>query len=102
VPVETINGYKGATYTISQSWLNSRFVKYLFWVSSNARRFLNSVFLHHCLKAGMTSVIINVKHIIPLSKMTQEDIEICEELLFTPDDNSLFKFIEHFSDTECR
>ncbi len=50
----------------------------------------------------MTSVIINVKHIIPLSKMTQEDIEICEELLFTPDDNSLFKFIEHFSDTECR
>jgi len=30
--------------------------------------------------------------------MTQEDIEICEELLFTPDDNSLFKFIEHFSD----
>ncbi len=46
----------------------------------------------------MTSVIINVKHIIPLSKMTQEDIEICEELLFTPDDNSLFKFIEHFSD----
>jgi len=30
--------------------------------------------------------------------MTQEDIAICEELLFTPDDNSLFKFIEHFSD----
>ncbi len=69
-----------------------------FGLAPNARRFLNSVFLHHCLKAGMTSVIINVKHIIPLSKMTQEDIEICEELLFTPDDNSLFKFIEHFSD----
>jgi len=67
-----------------------------FGLAPNARRFLNSIFLHHCLKAGMTSVIINVKHIIPLSKMTQEDIAICEELLFTPDDNSLFKFIETF------
>jgi 5-methyltetrahydrofolate--homocysteine methyltransferase len=30
--------------------------------------------------------------------MSQEDREICEELLFHPDDQSLFKFIGHFSD----
>ncbi|RRS31168.1 MAG: 5-methyltetrahydrofolate--homocysteine methyltransferase [Epsilonproteobacteria bacterium (ex Lamellibrachia satsuma)] len=69
-----------------------------FGLDKNARIFLNSVFLHHCLQAGMTSVIINVKHIIPLAKMSKEDIDICEELLFHPDDESLFKFIEHFSD----
>ncbi|NEW59776.1 methionine synthase, partial [Sulfurovum sp. bin170] len=69
-----------------------------FGLAMNARRFLNSVFLHHCLEAGMTSVIINVKHIVPLSKMSEDDIAICEELLFTPDDSSLFKFIDHFSD----
>ena len=69
-----------------------------FGLDVNARRYLNSVFLHHCLQAGLTTVIINVKHIIPLAKMSSEDREICEELLFTPDDNSLFKFIEHFSD----
>ncbi len=69
-----------------------------FGLSMNARKFLNSVFLHHCLEAGMTSVIINVKHIVPLSKMDKEDIDICEELLFNPNDQSLFKFIEHFSD----
>ncbi len=69
-----------------------------FGLAMNARRFLNSVFLHHCLEAGMTSVIINVKHIVPMAKMSDEDRAICEELLFTPDDNSLFKFIEHFSD----
>ena len=69
-----------------------------FGLDVNARRYLNSVFLHHCLKAGLTTVIINVKHIIPLAKMSDEDREICEELLFSPDDNSLFKFIEHFSD----
>jgi 5-methyltetrahydrofolate--homocysteine methyltransferase len=46
----------------------------------------------------MTSVIINVKHIVPLAKMSQEDKAICEELLFAADDQSLFKFIDHFSD----
>ncbi len=69
-----------------------------FGLDKNARMYLNSVFLHHCIEAGLTSVIINVKHIIPLSKMSKEDIEVCEELLFHPDDQSLFKFIEHFSD----
>jgi 5-methyltetrahydrofolate--homocysteine methyltransferase len=69
-----------------------------FGLDKNARIFLNSVFLHHCIQAGMTSVIINVKHIVPLAKMSEEDRAICEELLFTPDDQSLFKFIEHFSD----
>ena len=69
-----------------------------FGLDANARRYLNSVFLHHCLQAGLTTVIINVKHIIPLAKMSDADREVCEELLFHPDDNSLFKFIEYFSD----
>ena len=69
-----------------------------FGLEINARRYLNSVFLHHCLQAGLTSVIINVKHIIPLAKMSDADREVCEEVLFAPDDQSLFKFIEHFSD----
>ena len=69
-----------------------------FGLAINARRYLNSVFLHHCLKAGLTTVIINVKHIVPLAKMSEEDREICEELLFAPDEQSLFKFIEHFAD----
>jgi 5-methyltetrahydrofolate--homocysteine methyltransferase len=69
-----------------------------FGLDANARRYLNSVFLHHCLQVGLTTVIINVKHIIPLAKMSDADREVCEELLFSPDDDSLFKFIEHFSD----
>lgn len=69
-----------------------------FGLSINARIYLNSVFLHHCIEAGMTSVIINVKHIVPLAKMSEEDKAICEELLFAADDQSLFKFIDHFSD----
>lgn len=69
-----------------------------FGLSVNARKYLNSIFLHHCIKAGLTSVIINVKHIVPLAKMAQADIDICEELLFRADDTTLFRFIEHFED----
>ena len=69
-----------------------------FGLEKTARFYLNSVFLHHCIKVGMTSVIINVKHIIPLAKMNKDDIAVCEELLFSPDDQSLFKFIDHFAD----
>ncbi len=68
-----------------------------FGLDKNARMYLNSVFLHHCVEAGLTSVIINVKHIIPLSKMDPEDIAVCEELLFDADENTLFRFIDHFS-----
>lgn len=69
-----------------------------FGLSASSRVYLNSVFLHHCIAAGMTSVIINVKHIIPLSKMSDRERELCEELLFAPNDQSLFNFINHFSD----
>ena len=69
-----------------------------FGLSASSRVYLNSVFLHHCIQAGMTSVIINVKHIVPLSKMSDEERELCEELLFSPNDQSLFNFINHFSD----
>jgi 5-methyltetrahydrofolate--homocysteine methyltransferase len=69
-----------------------------FGLAPHARIYLNSVFLHHCVEAGLSSVIINVKHIVPLSRMSEEDIAVCEELLFHADENSLFRFIEHFSD----
>ena len=69
-----------------------------FGLSASSRVYLNSVFLHHCIQAGMTSVIINVKHIVPLSKMSDQERELCEELLFAPNDQSLFNFINHFSD----
>jgi 5-methyltetrahydrofolate--homocysteine methyltransferase len=69
-----------------------------FGLSASSRVYLNSVFLHHCIEAGMTSVIINVKHILPLSKMSNQERALCEELLFSPNDQSLFNFINHFSD----
>ncbi len=73
-----------------------------FGLDKDARPYLNSMFLHHCIKAGLTSVIINVKHIIPINKISQEDQTICDDLIFNrkPKGEALFNFIEHFSTKE--
>jgi len=72
-----------------------------FGLDKDARPYLNSMFLHHCIEAGLTSVIINVKHIIPINKISQEDQEICNNLIFNNGDEPLFRFIEHFSTKEA-
>ncbi len=74
-----------------------------FGLDTNARKYLNSVFLHYCVEAGLTSAIVNVQHILPLNKMSEQDIKICEDLLFDnqKDGDPLFAFIDHFSNVEA-
>ena len=70
-----------------------------FGLNKHAREYLNSVFLYHCTNAGLSMAIVNVKNIIPLRKISEEDLKFCENLLFnkTNTDKPLFEFINHFS-----
>lgn len=71
-----------------------------FGLAKHAREYLNSVFLHHCVEAGLSMAIVNVKNTLPMHKISDEQIKICEDLLFNRRENGdpLFKFIEYFSD----
>lgn len=73
-----------------------------FGLSAEARIYLNSVYLDHCVKAGLTTAIVNVKHILPLNKISAEDKKACDDLIFNNQENGdpLFKFIEHFSNIQ--
>ncbi|WP_323669203.1 methionine synthase [Aliarcobacter butzleri] len=74
-----------------------------FGLATNARIYLNSIYLDHCVKAGLTSAIVNVKHILPLNKISGEDKKACDNLIFNIWENGadpLFAFIEHFSNVE--
>ena len=73
-----------------------------FGLDKEARPYLNSVFLHHCIEAGLTAVIINVKHIIPMNRIDSQDRQVCEDLLFNRREvgDPLFAFIEHFGKKE--
>jgi 5-methyltetrahydrofolate--homocysteine methyltransferase len=71
-----------------------------FGLAKHAREYLNSVFLHHCVEAGLSMAIVNVKNTIPMHKISDEQRKICEDLLFNKRDEGdpLFKFIDYFSE----
>ena len=69
-----------------------------FGLAKHAREYLNSVFLHHCVQAGLSMAIVNVKNTLPMHKISDIDKKICEDLLFNhrEEGDPLFKFISHF------
>ena len=52
-----------------------------FGLSPAARIVLNSVFLHDCCAAGMDAAIISPAKILPLAKISQEQQDICRDLI---------------------
>lgn len=53
-----------------------------FGIKPPARRVLNSVFLHHCRKAGLDSAIVHVAGILPLFKIDDAGRKVAEDLIF--------------------
>jgi 5-methyltetrahydrofolate--homocysteine methyltransferase len=53
-----------------------------FGLKPAARQVLNSVFLDHALKRGMTGAIVHVSKILPLHKLDPEEVRVAEDLIF--------------------
>jgi 5-methyltetrahydrofolate--homocysteine methyltransferase len=53
-----------------------------FGLNPAARAVLNSVFLDHAVRAGMTGAIVHVSKIRPLHLIAPEEVQICEDLIF--------------------
>ncbi|HEY9688047.1 MAG TPA: methionine synthase [Coleofasciculaceae cyanobacterium] len=53
-----------------------------FGLKPAARHILNSVFLHYALEAGLNMAIINSAHILPLHRISEQEKELCRQLIF--------------------
>lgn len=53
-----------------------------FGLNPAARHVLNSVFLDHAVKAGMTGAIVHVSKIRPLHLVPAEEVKVAEDLIF--------------------
>jgi len=53
-----------------------------FGLNPPARHVLNSVYLDHALKRGMTGAIVHVSRIVPLHKIPAEEVKVAEDLIF--------------------
>lgn len=72
-----------------------------FGLAPQARRILNSVFLHEAVSTGLDAAIVDAAKIIPLARISEEDREVCLDLLYNRQSESikdpLMRFIDHFS-----
>jgi 5-methyltetrahydrofolate--homocysteine methyltransferase len=53
-----------------------------FGLNAAARHVLNSVFLHECTQAGLDSAIVHAARIMPLSRIPDEQKEVCLDLVY--------------------
>jgi 5-methyltetrahydrofolate--homocysteine methyltransferase len=67
-----------------------------FGVSPRPRAVLNSVFLHHCVEAGLDLAMVNPNHITPYGEIPDEERELTDDLVFNRAPDALEKFIAHF------
>jgi 5-methyltetrahydrofolate--homocysteine methyltransferase len=71
-----------------------------FGVSQAARGVLNSIFLHHCVEAGLDAAIVNPSHITPYAEIPSDAREITEDLIYYRRPDALPRFIARFEGVE--
>ncbi|MFN2636424.1 MAG: methionine synthase [Gemmatimonadaceae bacterium] len=71
-----------------------------FGLTPEARGVLNSVFLHHCVQAGLDAAIVNPAHIRPYAEISAEEREMADDLVFNKTPTALQRFIEYFANVD--
>ncbi|MEV6634567.1 methionine synthase [Actinoplanes sp. NPDC051470] len=67
--------YPGVNFTLGVSNVS-------FGLNPAARQVLNSVFLHECVQAGMTSAIVHASKILPMSRIPDEQREVALDMVY--------------------
>jgi 5-methyltetrahydrofolate--homocysteine methyltransferase len=67
-----------------------------FGLTPDARAVLNSVFLHHCVEAGLDAAIVNPAHVRPYAEIPADERALADDLVFNTRADALQRFIEHF------
>ncbi|HEY1855177.1 MAG TPA: methionine synthase [Solirubrobacterales bacterium] len=94
--VETIEGIRRIKAEIPGVKTSLGVSNVSFGVSPRPRAVLNSVFLHHCVEAGLDLAMVNPNHITPYSEIPDEERELTDDLVFNRAPDALEKFIAHF------
>lgn len=60
------------------------------------REVLNSVFLYHCVQAGLTMAIVNSERMERYASITEQERQLCEDLIWQRTSDPIVRFTEHF------
>src|SRR5690242_14612993 len=95
--VETIEGIRLIKRELPGVYTSLGVSNVSFGLSPDARAVLNSVFLHHCVEAGLDMAIVNPAHVQPYAEIPAEERALADDLVYNRRPDALQRFIEHFS-----
>ncbi|HEX4682364.1 MAG TPA: dihydropteroate synthase, partial [Gemmatimonadaceae bacterium] len=98
--VETIEGIRLIKRELPGVYTSLGVSNVSFGLKPEARGVLNSVFLHHCVEAGLDMAIVNPAHVQPYAEISTDERELANELVFNRRADALQRFIEHFEGRE--
>ncbi|MCM2282146.1 MAG: B12-binding domain-containing protein, partial [Bdellovibrionaceae bacterium] len=73
-----------------------------FGLPAASREVLNSVFLYHCVQAGLDLAIVNSEKLERFGSIPAEEIELAENLLFNRGEDPIGKFAANFRDRKAK
>ncbi|HXV45425.1 MAG TPA: dihydropteroate synthase [Nitrososphaera sp.] len=92
----TLEGIRLVKQKFPESFTTLGLSNVSFGLPAGARKVVNSVFLYHALKAGLDTVIINARDIIPYPEIAEQEKKLAEDLIFNRHQNALAELIAHF------
>jgi 5-methyltetrahydrofolate--homocysteine methyltransferase len=93
---ETIEGIRRIKAGIPGALTSLGVSNVSFGLGKPARAVLNSVFLHHCVQAGLDTAIVNPAEIKPYAEISSEERALADDMVFNRRDDALPRFIAHF------
>ncbi|MBU6427409.1 MAG: homocysteine S-methyltransferase family protein [Cyanobacteria bacterium REEB65] len=94
--VATLEGIRAIQRELPGVWTLLGLSNVSFGLAPAARAVLNSVFLYHCVQAGLDLAIVNPAHITPYAEIPAEERELAEDLIFNRRSDALGRFIAAF------
>ena len=92
----TLEGIKLVKEKYPESYTTLGLSNISFGLVPYARKILNSVFLHHAIKVGLDTAIVNAKEIIPYGEIDEKERKLAEDLIFNTHPNALSELIAYF------
>ena len=98
--VETIEGIRRVKAEVPGVKTSLGVSNVSFGVFPPARAVLNSVFLHHCVEAGLDLAMVNPNHIVPYGEISDTERGLADDLVFNRREDALERFIAHFEEKD--
>lgn len=98
----TLEGIKLVKERLPGSFTTLGLSNVSFGLPASARKIVNSIFLYHAIKAGLDTVIINAKDIIPYAEIDSKEKKLAEDLIFNRYQNALADLIAYFEGEKAK